>query len=50
MRKSELKNFVQIYAEIKNDLLKKRDVIEIIKRNRKVRVKLSHGCISFRNS
>ena len=40
MRKSELKNFVQIYAEIKNALIKRSDVVEIIKRNRKVRVKI----------
>lgn len=35
MRKSELKNFVQIYAEIKNALIKRSEVVEIIKRNRK---------------
>ena len=38
MRKSELKNFVQIYAEIKNALIKRSEVVEIIKRNCKVYV------------
>lgn len=52
MKKSELKNFVQIYAEIKNALIKRSDVVEIIKRNRKVRVKIKPWMykLSFRNS
>lgn len=47
MRKSELKNFVQIYAEIKNALIKRSDVVEIIKRNRKVRVKIKPWMYKF---
>lgn len=47
MKKSELKNFVQIYAEIKNALIKRSDVVEIIKRNRKVRVKIKSWMYKF---
>lgn len=47
MKKSELKNFVQIYAEIKNALIKRSDVVEIIKRNRKVRVKIKPWMYKF---
>ena len=47
MKKSELKNFVQIYAEIKNTLIKRSDVVEIIKRNRKVRVKIKPWMYKF---
>ena len=46
-KKSELKNFVQIYAEIKNALIKRSDVVEIIKRNRKVRVKIKPWMYKF---
>lgn len=47
MRKSELKNFVQIYAEIKNALIKRSDAVEIIKRNRNVRVKIKPWMYKF---
>ena len=47
MKKSELKNFVQIYAEIKNALIKRIEVVEIIKRNRKVRVKINPWMYKF---
>ena len=47
MRKSELKNFVQIYAEIKNALIKRSDVVEIIKRNRNAPIKIYSVILVF---
>lgn len=47
MKKSELKSFVQIYAEIKNALIKKSNVVEIIKRNRKMRITIKPWMYKF---
>lgn len=47
MTKSELKKFVQVYAEVKESLFERSEVAEIVKRNCKVRIKIKPWMYKF---
>lgn len=47
MKKSELKSFIHIYAELKNLLSKRGDIVVIKKRNRNLKIKIEPWMYRF---
>lgn len=47
MTKSELKKFVQVYAEVKESLFERSEVAKIVKRNRKERIEIKAWMYKF---
>lgn len=47
MKKSELKNLIQIYAEIKNEIFKKSEIVDIKKGGRIIKINIKPWMFKF---